>query len=419
MKKSAFILIATCVVLMITGSLSVRPAAAAETSGYSKEDLAKDQEKGQKLIEKLPIEELGPLAPIAMSPFFGLACLSGTAILMPSDNVFLGGNEVLDNWLVFLLFSGLAVVTSVPRLVSTSKVFAEAMDRVETYAGIISYGVILMAASQGQSEPEVAVYTAGVFSITYSGLLAIAAAVNIFVISTVRLFFELLVLISPIPTLDAMFECANKTVAGILAAIYAFNPMLAFTLNIILFLFCLIIFRWVNRRIKYLKAVLLEPFLLGLVRRLLGRSGYDPDKSTVRKLSRMIGGIDLVVRCFPMRKMGKIKVKDRCYLTFAADGVSLVKFTLLKPPLVKKLDAANLSNDIDEGLLAYSVMLDTDGKPVELVFGRVYTGKLDEIREKLRASKKIQPEMKAEAETETPPDNQTIEESTEDTEAAE
>ncbi|MHC4926544.1 MAG: hypothetical protein ACYTER_04280, partial [Planctomycetota bacterium] len=156
--------------------------------------------------------------------------------------------EVLDNWLVFLLFSGLAVVTSVPRLVSTSKIFAESMDRVETYAGIISYGVILMAATS--PEPSTIVYNAGFISITYSGLLAIAAAINIFVISTVRLFFELLTLISPIPTLDAMFECANKTVAGIIACVYAFDPWLAFVLNLILFLICLVIFKWANRRIR-------------------------------------------------------------------------------------------------------------------------------------------------------------------------
>ena len=35
-----------------------------------------------------------------------------------------------------------------------------------------------------------------------------AAAINIIVINTVKFFFELLVLISPIPTLDAIFEVA-------------------------------------------------------------------------------------------------------------------------------------------------------------------------------------------------------------------
>ena len=405
MKKSAFVLIATCVLVFVNGWVTIDPAKASDTTGYSKDALGTDQQKSQRLVEKLPIETLGPLAPVAMSPFFGLACLSGTSMLCKAgllpDNEFLQGNEVLSNGLVFLLFAGLAVVTSVPRLVSTSKIFAESMDRVETYAGIISYGVILMAAQNAAgNETEVAVYTAGVFSITHHGLLAIAAAVNIFVISSVRLFFELLVLISPIPTLDAMFECANKTVAGIIACIYAFNPMLAFTLNLILFLFCLVIFRWVNRRINYLKAVLLESFLLGLLRGILHRPNYDPDTRIVRKLSTALPGIDTAVKCFPMRKMGKFKTKQRCYLAFADEGPALVRFNLVKPPLIQKLDAAKLSTHVDEGLLAYSVTLQTDHKPCELVFGRVYTKKLDAIGAKLRRPNQTPPpETKPQSET--------------------
>ena len=388
MKKSAFLLIAVCTLLIINGSLTIHPAVAAG-SDYSKEALGTDQQKGEKIIEKFGLTEtLGPLAPVAMSPFFGLACLSGTSMLCKAnvlpDNEFLQGNDVLSNPLVFLAFAGLALITSVPRLVSTSKVFAEAMDRVETYAGIISYGVVLMAAQDAAGDQAQAiVYNAGFITITYSGLLAIAAAINIFVISTVRLFFELLTLISPIPTLDAMFECANKTVAGIFMAIYAFNPWLAFVINLILFLICLVIFRWVNRRIGYFKAMLLEPMLLGLVRGMLGRTNYDPDKSTLRRIARTVPGTELVVKCFPMRKIGKIKIKDRCYLAFGSEGTALVRMGLLTAPLVKKITTGQLTKDIDEGLIAYSVHLQTEHKPVELVFGRVYTQKLDQIREKL------------------------------------
>ena len=388
MKKSAFLLIAVCVLLVINGAVTVNPAdAATDTTDYSKEALTADQQKADRLVEKFGVTEtLGPLAPVAMSPFFGLACLSGTSMLCKAnvlpDNAFLQGNEVLGNPLVFILFAGLALVTSVPRLVSTSKVFAEAMDRVETYAGIISYGVILMAASGAGADADTVVYNAGFISITYSGLLAIAAAINIFVISTVRLFFELLTLISPIPTLDAMFECANKAVAGIIATIYAFNPWLAFVLNLILFLICLVIFRWANRRINYLKAMMLEPITLKIIRGLIGGSKYDPDKGALRRFSRCVHGLQLVIKCFPMRKFGKFKVKQKCYLAFGTDGVSLIRPGLFKPPLIEKLDPSRLAKEVDEGILAYSVTLETE-KPVEFVFGRVYTAKLDEIKEKL------------------------------------
>ena len=384
MKKT--VLIFTCVLLLINGWVSFAPCNAA--GEYDKSELEQDSKKVDKFVEKYGITEaLGPLAPVAMSPFFGLACLSGTSILCDAGilpaNDFLQGNEVLNNWLVFLLFAGLTVVTSVPKLVSVSKVFAEAMDRVETYAGIISYGVILLAAQQNAGQEDVVVYSAGFITLTYSGLLACMAAINIFVIATVRFFFELLVLISPIPTLDAIFECTNKGIAGIIACIYAFNPYLAFVLNVVIFLVCLVIFKWVNRRLKYHKAILLEPILLGLVRKLLGRDTYNPDWKIRRRLGRDISGIELVVKCFPMRKLGKIKKKDRCYLVFAESGISLARPHLLKAALVRTLEPGKISSDVQEGLTAYSVELTDGEKPVELVFGRVYTEKLDAIKTKL------------------------------------
>ncbi len=393
------VLIFTCVLLLVNGWVFITPpditakavAAGVKTDSFDKDALAQDAQKAEELVEQYGITEaLGPLAPVAMSPFFGLTCLSGMSILSDveffglADNGFLQGNEVLNNWLVFLVFGALTVATSVPRLVSVSKIFAEAMDRVETYAGIISYGVILMAAAQSQGpEQETFVYTAGFISFTQSGLLTIAAAVNIFVISSVRFFFELLVLISPIPTLDAIFECANKGIAGILVCIYAYDPRLAFVLNVFLFLICLVIFKWINRRLKYLKATLLEPILLGIVRKLLGRGTYDPDWKAKRRCGRQVPDLEMVVKCFPMRKLGKIKTKDLCYLTFSADGVSLLKPYLFKPTLIKKLEPGQLSNDVQEGLTAYSVILTENDKPCELVFGRVYTDKLDAIKAKL------------------------------------
>src|SRR4030042_1756561 len=182
-------------------------------ASVNKLNVQQDQLKANVLVEKLHISEaLGPLAPVALSPFFGLTCLSGTSILcnhgLLPENTFLMGNDTLNNVLIFVSFLGLTVITSVPRLVTASKIFAEATERLETYAGIISYGVILMLAEQTGAQQQQVVYTAGIFTFTHQGLLACAAAVIIFVISTVRCFFELLTLISPIPTLDAIFEFA-------------------------------------------------------------------------------------------------------------------------------------------------------------------------------------------------------------------
>lgn len=389
MKRSTLTLV--CLLILVLSWIGVVPTSAMGTK-IDTSAIEAQQQKGENIAEKMGITEtLGPLAPVALSPFFGLACLSGTSMLCEMgvlpENDFLMGNEVLNNGWVFLIFTALTVLTSAPRLLSVSKVFAEATERIETYAGIISYGVVLMAAQQdagAEQVEQVVVYSAGIFSMTGNGLLACCAAVNIFVIATVRFFFELLTLISPIPMLDAIFECCNKAVAGILIAIYAFNPWLALVLNIILFLICLVIFKWVNRRVRYLKAMLLEPILVGFVRTLFGRIHYDPDKGTQRKLARELGNITAVVKCFPSRKLGKIKKKDRCYLAFGDDGVLLVKLRLLGGVVSRKLNAADLSREVAEGLIGYSITVQTDaGKDCELIFGGVYTPKLDIIRAEL------------------------------------
>lgn len=389
MKRPVCVLV--CVILLVVSWISTMPAAA-NTAEIDRSTVTVDQQKADKLtgtFEKLGITEtLGPLAPVALSPFFGLTCLSATSILCERgvlpDNEFLTGNEVLTNGWVFLIFLGLTVLTSAPKLVTASKIFAEATDRIETYAGIISYAVILMFAQQDAPVEQVVVQ-AGFFSMTGSGLLAVCAAVNIFVISSVRFFFELLALISPIPTLDAIFECSNKAVAGILATIYAFNPWLAFVLNLILFLICLTIFKWANRRIGYMKALMLEPIILGFIRKFLGRDQYDPDRRIQRSLSAKITDISLVIKCFPTRKLGKIKTKDRCYLVFAPSGVSLVKPRLLGSSITHELKNQELSKQITEGVMSYSILVNPESgrKEYELIFGRVYTKKLDAVRSAL------------------------------------
>ena len=218
---------------------------------------------------------------------------------------------------MFLAFLVLSLATSIPKLTTASKVFAEVTDQLETYAGIISYGVILLLAGQGQGpEQEAVVYSAGIFTFTQQTLLAAVAAINILLISTVRFFLELLALLAPIPTLDATFECANKGVAGALAFVYALNPWLAFAINLLIFLICLSMFSWVNRRIKYLRAILLDPIIAGIKRKLFGSKPGGQDAGAKRKLNRHGMEVEVLVKCFPNKKLGKIR--KQIYVTWCS-----------------------------------------------------------------------------------------------------
>ena len=180
-----------------------------------------------------------------------------------------------------------------------SKGFGQAIDQLETYAGIISYFGIYYLSVLGQDETtKQVVYAAGIFSFTKGTLLMIAAAVNIIVINTVKYFFELLVWISPIPALDAAFEAANKIVTAALAAVYAFNPYLAMILNIILFLICLVIFNWARRNVNYFRAMLVEP----IIAKLFGKTNFSPPEHIKSKNIRLCRTGRTAAEGFPCEK---------------------------------------------------------------------------------------------------------------------
>ena len=216
---------------------------------YDTGQAAADLAAADKVADAVPWSELlGPLAPIALSPFFGMACLSGTSLLITRgvlpDNSFLHGHPVLTHPSIFAAFLMLAVLTSLPRLTKVSKPLAQFCDFLETYAGVVAVLVVQVVARYGQAEPPPEVILpAGLGTVTLGTLLAALSVVNILVIQTVRFFFELLVWLSPVPLLDALFETANKLVCAGLMALYAFSPWLALVINVLIFLVCLALFR--------------------------------------------------------------------------------------------------------------------------------------------------------------------------------
>ena len=217
--------------------------------GYGTGQAAADLAVADRVADAVPWSELlGPLAPIALSPFFGLACLSGISLLttrgMLPENSFLDGHPVLTHPSIFVAFLILAAFTSLPRLTKVSKPLAQFCDFLETYAGLIAVVVVQVVARTAQAEPPPEVILpAGFGTVGFSAFLALISAVNLLVIQAVRFFFELLVWLSPVPLLDALFEAANKALCAGLMVLYAFSPWLALAINILLFLICLALFR--------------------------------------------------------------------------------------------------------------------------------------------------------------------------------
>lgn len=240
-----------CVALLIASPLLAFGYGAAQAAG----DLA----ASGALRDQAPWAELlGPLAPVALSPFFGMACLSGLSILVTKgalpENAFLHAHPVLTHPAFFFLFLALALFTSLPRLTKVSKPVALLCDTMETYAGLVAViAVQLVNKLLEAPESGAPVVAAGIAGIPIEALLAALSIVNVLVIQTVRFFFELLVWLSPIPLLDAIFEAANKFICASLIAVYAFSPFAALAINILIFLICLALFRKAKRGIRNMR----------------------------------------------------------------------------------------------------------------------------------------------------------------------
>ncbi len=315
-------------------------------------------------------EWLGPMGAIALSPFFGITCLAGIAQFGEGTwlehNHFISTNPVLKHPALFWTFLGLTILTSLPRLTKISKPIAQALDQVETYAGIITLIVIRVVSAveqQGMDAEAVAVVQMGMFTLTYDVILMIAAVINIFVINTVRFFFEVLVWVTPIPAIDALFEAANKGVCAFLLAVYAFSPLAALTLNAVIFLACAVVFRWIWRRVDYARHV-----LSAFVWSTIGRRRYPvPEKEFVVFADGVIGP-------FPSRSRLLLRRTER--------GWSLVKPGWLRGERTWPLNDAK-SATIFPGLFAHRLEFQCS-PPIRVIFSFRYSSDLDELAKRFR-----------------------------------
>lgn len=311
-------------------------------------------------------EWLGPLAPIALSPFFGITCLSGMAMFsegMPWEgNAFISENSALSTPWVFWAFLTLTILTSLPRLTKVSKPVAQALDQVEAYGGIITLIVLRIAAASVasadpvSSEPEVVV--SGLFSITYDMLMIVAMAINIIVINTIKFFFEVLIWITPIPFVDAVLEAANKLVCAVLMTIYAFSPLLATIINLILFTICAILFRWVYRRVVYMRRLIVDP----VIALLIPSYGNPRDSITV----------------FPKSSYGPFAAKAKLHLTRTENGWHLIQRRWILPSIKKEILQSESVAELYPGLLLNKLVFPAV-ESTPLVFSRRFNKHLDQV----------------------------------------
>ena len=321
---------------------------------------------------------LGPLAPVALSPFFGITCLSGLALWGPdwiTDNAVLGAAGPLKTPMLFYVFVGLTVLTSVPRFTKVSKPFAQAVDRLETYSVIVILLVVKIMSSMNSDDGgvtqvvlvQVPMVQLGVVSFSVDTLLAFAMVINVLVINSVKFFFEFLVWLTPIPFLDACFEVLNKTLCAGLMAIYAFSPRLATFINLLLLLIATVVLRWISRRVRFYRTMVLDPIL----------ARFWQDFGTPKRP-------ELIV--FPKEGFGPFAAKSRLKLVRQSDGdgweLSEANWWrrqqshIVAPKTLPKLYRGWVMHRVE--------VADSDGASCVLCFSRRYDAHLPKLAQELK-----------------------------------
>ena len=312
-------------------------------------------------------EWLGPLAPIAISPFFGITILAGISQFGGSwvENSFISNNPVLSNPAVFWVFLCLTIMTSLPRFTKVSKPAAQAIDQLEAYAGIITIVLIRLVTSMsdgsmgGVGANTAMVVEMGVFTMGADVLLSLAAIVNIFVINTVKFFFEVMVWLIPFPMVDAALEVTNKALCAGLMAVYAWSPTVATIINLVIFIGCLFAFGWINRRVQYMRSVLCDP-----IWNLISPGYGTPSKQ------------ELVV--FPQTGIAGFPAKARLLLQPTDGGWQLIRPRWFLPSKVAQLSGSSNQMEIQSGMLLNSINV-TGDQPGKLLFSKRYSRHLSKL----------------------------------------
>ena len=310
---------------------------------------------------------LGPMAPVALSPFFGLTLLSGIACygrdFFPENSILTEGS-VLANPVVFWTFLVLTILTSLPKFSKVSKPVAQLADFLETYAVVITLIGVKVLSHVDLGAEQTGPAQAGLLSMSLDFLLLIAMVINVIVINSVKFFFEFLIWITPVPFLDACFEVANKSLCCGLMAIYAFSPALATVINILVFVVCLIIFRWARRREIFYRSVVWD-WVAGV---------FDKSRTQMKTS---------VLTVFPKKSVGSIPSRCKCILeNVSANEWQLTFKRWFRKPLVETIrcnDPVELKKGLFTNALLVNTTIDGSSQQNELTFSRRYNEDLQQV----------------------------------------
>jgi hypothetical protein len=277
-RLSAAVAVCCCIGVMVT--------AAGQTQGSGGVDRSVTD-----VIDARDVFEgfFGPLPAVAATPFFGLAVITGAALMVDASvnvpggpwlqrhlgrNPLIAQTRKIATWWLFVLLSMLALVSYLSNSGKVQGVVGKGIHLVEGTVLLVVYAGLLSGSFhdiQRVSPTALAInaaampgFVVGMLSPTalaYFGLLV----VSLYAMIVTRLAIDFLIWLTPIPFVDFVFESAKKVFSFGLLLLYFFAPSLALVISLLVLIASLLMFRWAMRWIRFGWSILLNPLVTALV----------------------------------------------------------------------------------------------------------------------------------------------------------
>ncbi|MFT4879832.1 MAG: hypothetical protein ACI9LS_001998 [Flavobacteriales bacterium] len=214
------------------------------------------------------LESLGLLGGMAIAPFAALFVTSLISVL-GLGNEFVAENPILGNWITVVISGVLTFAPLLPKVFKSTAVIGQAIDWINDRAGAVVGIIVLISPyfnefSQTETVQEVSL---GFIDPGASPMLFLTLAIAIpyfVVVMTVRSFFGILIFLSPIPTLDAIFEVVKQGVSVVLILLYLVWPEAALIVTGLVFLFSFFLYQKAKRIMAFFRYLYLHPIIRSL-----------------------------------------------------------------------------------------------------------------------------------------------------------
>lgn len=225
----------------------------------------------------------GPAPALASTPFLGLAAITGAALLIDQPvfaessspfvhrlraNVVIREAKTYASWWLFALFVLLAALAAIVNSGKLQGAFGKFAHVAESIAAGLAYVLVAATALVSGASPSAAALEPRILTASIvpaieptAFALVVAAGLALAAMMIVRLAFDLLIWLNPIPFVDMFFQALKTGFSVVFMVIYAWSPFAAALCAAIILVPCLVLLPWAMRLLSFARRILIYPLL--------------------------------------------------------------------------------------------------------------------------------------------------------------